>query len=173
MFPQTDFRSNTTVFFDHTFRVLLLEDCEFDRLRFSRMAKKSNILLDITTVTNLSELAVAADKATFNLVVLDYFLPQGTAVNAVEMLRNSDCNQDAKPIILSGNLDPKIALKSYRMGCGGYYEKAQLSTDLLVELIEKQKEKAVRKSNASVSQIPYGTQMGIEWLNALRPNSPV
>lgn len=83
--------------------ILVLDDSGFDRLRIRREIFQSGITANIDEVSCLCQLGPALDEKRYQMVIIDYFLPDGTGEEALDILVGHDINKNATPIIVSGN----------------------------------------------------------------------
>lgn len=110
---------------------LLLDDQTVDRMRIRRMAQRSKLPLNIVEATSLSAMSDAISKTTFDLFLLDYKLPVGDGLQAVDLIRNQPANRDAALIMITGNPAADVAVSAFRRGCTDLITKEDLSAELL------------------------------------------
>jgi len=83
--------------------ILILDDSSFDRLRIRREVSRSGITAQIDEIACLCHLQDALDGKRYDVVIIDYFLPDGTGVEALDILLGHEVNRNAKPLLVSGN----------------------------------------------------------------------
>ncbi len=84
-------------------RVLILDDCSFDRLRMKREIAQSGIEAKVDEISCLCQLSEALRNTTYDVAVIDYYLPDGTGEDAIDILLADEDNKDAKLLLISGN----------------------------------------------------------------------
>ena len=85
------------------FGILILDDSSFDRLRIKREVSKAGLSAVIDEISCLCHLEDALNKKRYDLAVIDYFLPDGTGEQAIDVLLNHEINKSAKILLVSGN----------------------------------------------------------------------
>jgi|GEM_PF-2946484 len=83
--------------------VLILDDCSFDRLRIKREIAQSGIAAKIDEISCLCQLSGALNSTIYDVAIIDYYLPDGTGDDALDILLADDANKDAKLLLVSGN----------------------------------------------------------------------
>ncbi|MFK7941275.1 MAG: response regulator [Roseovarius sp.] len=114
---------------------LILDDEAIDRSRLRRMAKHSKLPLKIFEAPSLSAMSDAMEEEAFDLFFLDYKLPEGDGLDAVNLIRNQPANCDAALIMITGLEARDLAVSAFRQGCDDLITKAELSPDLLKDRI--------------------------------------
>lgn len=112
-------------------KALLLDDSMFDRARIRRMSRKTELTLDLTEVGDIAELRQAIAREVFDLVFIDYRLPQGDGLDVLEYIKNSPLNSDAATIMITGNGDMETAVMAMRNGCHDFLTKDEMTADQL------------------------------------------
>jgi DNA-binding NarL/FixJ family response regulator len=108
-------------------RVLILDDQRFDRHRLARLCSGLDIKCALTNANTLADFAAIIDVAQFELVLLDYGLPDGTGFDALSMVRLSPDNCNAALIMVSGQDQENLAQEALKAGCSDYIPKDDLS----------------------------------------------
>lgn len=83
--------------------ILILDDSSFDRLRIRREITKAGVMAAIDEISCLCHLSEALAGKTYDFVVIDYFLPDGTGDEAVDMVLADQNNFNARLVLVSGN----------------------------------------------------------------------
>jgi len=95
-------------------RVLLIEDDQVDRMALERLVEKAGLAYDFSVVSNLSDGKRLLDSEPFAIVISDYHLPDGTAM---EILQKP---LDLPVIVITGAGDERIAVQAMRAGAADY-----------------------------------------------------
>ncbi len=98
-------------------RVLLIEDDQIDRMAFERLVRKQALGYDCTLAGSLEEGFEAVEARDFDVVISDYHLPDGTAL---ELFRR---DLDLPIIVITGAGDEQIAVEAMRAGASDYLVK--------------------------------------------------
>lgn len=95
-------------------RVLLIEDDKVDQMAFKRFVRDENILYDYAIAGSISEAIKFLEDNKFDIIIADYFLGDGTALDIFELVLNT-------PIILATGVgDEEIAIKAMKSGAYDY-----------------------------------------------------
>lgn len=108
-------------------RALLLDDSTFDRARIRRLSKSTDLPLQMDEVGSLEELENAISATAYDLVLIDYRLPVGNGILALEKLKNHHLNNAAATIMITGNAQLEIAVAAMRGGCHDFLTKDQMT----------------------------------------------
>jgi DNA-binding NarL/FixJ family response regulator len=69
------------------------------------------------------------------MVVLDYSLPDGDGLEALDYLKSHPVNRAATRVMVAGEENLDIAIAAVKNGCHGYIPKARLTADALREAV--------------------------------------
>lgn len=108
-------------------RVLVLDDQRFDRHRLARLCSGLDMATEISNADSLSSMAEALANERYDLIFLDYFLPDGNGLQALDMVRLSALNCNAAIIMVAGEGMEGVAEEALRGGCSDYILKDDLS----------------------------------------------
>jgi CheY-like chemotaxis protein len=108
-------------------RVLVLDDQRFDRHKLCRMCSALPIKCEVAQADSLSAFAKQIEEAAFDLVFVDYSLPDGSGIDALEMLHLSPRNNDATSIMITSFDEEPISFEAMMRGCADYITKDELS----------------------------------------------
>ena len=108
-------------------QVLVLDDQRFDRHRISRLCTGLEMEIEVAHADCLSSFAAQLVATRFDLIFLDYFLPDGTGLEALDMIRLSALNCNAAVIMVAGDGMEGLAEQALRGGCSDYILKDDLS----------------------------------------------
>lgn len=84
-------------------KILILDDSKFDRLRINREIQQTGVLAETDEIFCLCSLKSMLEANSYDLIVVDYYLPDGTGEDALKMIAADPLNFDAKTILVSGN----------------------------------------------------------------------
>ena len=112
-------------------RALMLDDDGFDRSRLRRFGRDSGLAIDFDEVADLPEFDAALDGACYDLILVDYHLPEGDGLQAVERVRAHARNARAPMVMVAGRDDAGLAVSAMRGGCLDFLTKDSLSPDAL------------------------------------------
>ena len=102
---------------DTRYKILLIEDNELDRMAFERFVENEKHLYDFTAAGSVSEAQNILDSEKFDVIVSDYSLGDGTALDILNSVKNI-------PIILTtGASDEEVAIKAWKAGAYDYLPK--------------------------------------------------
>ena len=112
-------------------QTLLLDDSAFDRARIRRMSGKIDLNVNLTEVSGIAELKAAIETRLFDLVLIDYRLPQGDGLDVLACIQQSDLNCNAGLIMIPGEGDTRTAVTAMRNGCHDFLTKDAMTADQL------------------------------------------
>jgi len=118
---------NSSPYVPSLISVLVLDDQRFDRHKINRLCATLPMQCDISHADSLSALNTLLDNAAFDLVLVDYGLPDGDGIDALEMIRLSPRNCNAASIMVTGFDEESIAFEAMTRGCADYITKDELS----------------------------------------------
>lgn len=102
---------------DARYKVMLVEDDKLDRMAFLRFIEKENLKYDCKAASSISEAKEILDSETFDIIVSDFSLGDGTALDVFNITNNT-------PIILvTGAGDEEVAIKAWKAGAYDYLPK--------------------------------------------------
>ena len=102
---------------EERYAVLLVEDDEVDQMAFKLAVKKNNLPYDYTVAGSVAEAADLLKTRTFDIVIVDYKLGDGTAFDVFDILG------DRPRIFTTGAGDQEIAIKAMKAGAYDYLVK--------------------------------------------------
>lgn len=98
-------------------KVLLIEDSKIDQMAFKRMVKQETLLYDYTIASSIAEAKEILASQTFEIVISDHQLGDGTAFDILSLKINT-------PIIYTtGSGNEEVAVKAMKMGAYDYLVK--------------------------------------------------
>ena len=108
-------------------QVLILDDERFDRHRLARFCSGLDICVAVTNASTLEDFRTKLANQRFELILLDYMLPDGTGLDAMESVRLSAANVNAATIMITGQGQDDVAAEAISYGCADYLTKDELS----------------------------------------------
>jgi len=96
-------------------KLLYIEDDEIDRKAFERFVAREKLPYDYVRAVSVSEGNRALKRVTFDVVVADYLLDDGTALDLLEAIQ-----ADVPFIVLTGKGDEQIAVQAMKAGASDY-----------------------------------------------------
>ncbi|MEX0280819.1 MAG: response regulator [Arenibacterium sp.] len=112
-------------------KALILDDSAFDRQRLRRLAKDMHLPIEFAEVSSISGLTEALDACRYDVIFIDYVLPKGNGIEALELVRNHYRNRHSATIMLTGDDRSEVAVDSLRNGCTDYVFKGSLTSEIL------------------------------------------
>lgn len=95
--------------------VLVLEDDRVDRMAFERMVRESALPYDYTCVGSVEQCLGALNKRSFDVLVTDYRLGDGTALDLFPHL-----DSDLPVIVVTGAGGEEVAVEAMKSGASDY-----------------------------------------------------
>ena len=96
------------------YKVLLVEDDKLDQMAFKRLVEEEKLPYDCTIAGSVSEAQSMLGSEQFDVVIADYSLGDGTALDVLDSAKNT-------PVILvTGVGDEETAIKTWRAGVYDY-----------------------------------------------------
>lgn len=99
------------------YKVLLVEDDVIDQMAFKKLIQQKELAYEYTVVGSADEAAAALSKESFDLVITDYLLGDGTAFDVMKLL------VDTPIIVTTGAGNEEVAVKAMHQGAHDYLVK--------------------------------------------------
>lgn len=128
-------RDTVMVDYRNTFDVLILDDDTFEQRRLERQLRATGLPVTTVTTTTADEFALALDQKTFDIVLIDYLLPDSDGLSAQRLVQDHDVNRAASVVMMSNQMRTDVAIKSTKLGSLDCLDKGQLDTIKLRELM--------------------------------------
>ncbi len=95
-------------------RILLIEDDTLDQMAFTRMVREQNLAYECTMAASVAKAKAVLNNEMFDVVIIDYFLGDGTAFDVLDSVRNT-------PIIFAtGAGTEELAVEAMKAGAKDY-----------------------------------------------------
>lgn len=117
------------------FDVLILDDSRFDQNRIIRACGKTGLPVRSWVAADLPEFEAALDQRAYDVVFIDYLLPQGNGLQAQRIVHNHPMNFGAAVVMISSEMRTDVAVASMKKGSLDCLDKDALSVDKLRELM--------------------------------------
>ncbi|MWD27037.1 response regulator [Aquicoccus sp. SCR17] len=114
---------------------LIVDDSEFDRRRIRRLSVETALHIDLDEADSIRALPDRLEAADFDVILLDYALPEGDGLEALEMVRRSARNAGCPVIMVAGGDQPSVAVRALKEGCSDYLTKHELNAQRLKNAI--------------------------------------
>ena len=112
-------------------RVLLLDDSNFDRARIRRISRKTDLVIDMDEVDSIEEMDRAVKANSYDLILVDYRLPVGDGLVALNHLLEDPRNRDAGKIMITGEAVLGTAVEAMRIGFHDFLTKDDINPQML------------------------------------------
>ncbi|MFL0799500.1 MAG: EAL domain-containing protein [Agarilytica sp.] len=107
--------------------ILLVDDDQVDRALIVRALKKSDLQPSITEALSVDEGLRLYSKELFDIVLLDYRMPERDGIEMIVELRNEPKNQSTAIVMMSASEDEELALQCIRAGAQDFITKSEIS----------------------------------------------
>lgn len=125
--------------------ILIVDDVRYDRTRLKRMCEKLEFSVLIREAESLESLGNALELDRFDLIFVDFQLPDGSGLQALDAIRFHEKNINAATIMVTGNDQVEIAIDAMKNGCSDFLKKNNLSD----ESVRRAAINALQKANLS------------------------
>lgn len=136
--------------------ILLVDDDKVDRMAAQRALKSSDLDTEVEEVDLAADALAAIGERSFHCVLLDYYLPDGDALEILRRLAGP--STPAPPvIILTHRGNESVAVELMKAGAADYLPKNELTGSRISQSIRnalrvRQAEEAVRQAHAALEQ---------------------
>ena len=147
--PKTYAGGKTILNLDQHVSILAIEDKDDD---FSKVRQilRDHHQLALTRVKSIREAFDRIDKDSFDLIFLDYMLPDGTGLEFLEAVNSKGI--ETPVVVITGQGDELIASRIIQAGAYDYLPKAKVSGKALLRIISNALEKAGLKREMRMAQ---------------------
>lgn len=108
--------------------ILIVDDQRFDRLRLKRLINALEFETHVVEADCLETMGTMLQIDKFDLILLDYNLPDGNGLQALDAVRLDPKNRQAATIMIAGDGQTEIAIEALKRGCSDYITKDDLSS---------------------------------------------
>ncbi|HXG46396.1 MAG TPA: response regulator [Methylomirabilota bacterium] len=143
---------------DRRLKVLLLEDVASDAELIERELQRSGLDFTSLRVETREQFIDALDRATPDIILADYTLPQFSALDALQLLRERGCRSPL--ILVTGSNSEEIAVECMKEGAEDYILKSSLkrlpsAVRRSYQKLEAERERAAAAQAARRSEEQY------------------
>lgn len=107
--------------------VLIVEDDAFDRTRLKRLCAGFDFTVTVTCADTLAGMESAMEKGRFDLILLDYTLPDGEGERGLAMISAAPRHRDVATIIITSREEPEVMNRAMEGGAFDFLRKRDLS----------------------------------------------
>ncbi|MBL3701785.1 response regulator [Sulfitobacter sp. BDSS02] len=154
-------------------KALILDDSVFDRRRIRRLSDDTALGITLDETASIEGLQEALDQERFDVILIDYNLPQGNGIEALQVIRNHQVNGSCPTIMVTGDDKSDVAVKSLKMGCEDYLTKDEMTPETLKSSIVGAIKSAAKNTGIDAlvqSEIEQVTSVIMaKYTNALQP----
>lgn len=137
-------------------KALIIEDSEDDTFLLVRNLKQNDFNVDYIRIETEQQMIEALDDESWDIIIADHTLPTFSSTEALSLIQKN--NLDIPLIILSGNINPKIAIESMRNGAKDFIMKddtSRLIPAIERELFEKNMRHEKKKADEQLIYLAY------------------
>ncbi|MEM9636489.1 MAG: response regulator [Pseudomonadota bacterium] len=107
--------------------ILVVDDQRFDRTRLKRLIDGLEFETHVVEADRLETMGSMLQRDKFDLILVDYNLPDGNGLMALDAIRLDPKNRQAATIMITGDGQSEIAIEALKRGCSDYITKDDLS----------------------------------------------
>lgn len=121
----------------HSFKALILDDSNFDRLRLKRHINGTGMPVQVDEISCLCLLEGALARRSYDLIIIDYYLPDGNGEEALDMIYSHPLQRSAMALLTSGNSwKAEIGVQKLPQNTD-FIAKSRLSSEILARLLHQ------------------------------------
>jgi PAS domain S-box-containing protein len=95
-------------------KILFIEDDKMDQMAFTRAVQEQDLPYDCTIAGSVSKAKSILDTEQFDIVIADYALGDGTALDVLDSVKNTPV------VIVTGTGNEEVAVKAWKAGAYDY-----------------------------------------------------
>lgn len=138
---------------------LLLDDSDFDRRRIQRMTDGLGLDIVLDSVPSIAALEAMLERQSFDLIMLDFRLPEGDGFDALEVVRANLRNRDAATVMITADARTDVAVAAVKGGCMDFIAKSSMDGDLLREVMVAALDHNRQRLAAARGAMPHPRQL--------------
>ena len=116
-------------------RILIVEDDSVDRKQIRRCLETSAMAVEVDEASTISAGVAALKAAAYDLVILDHILPDGSGIDMIRQLRQSEL--EIPVIVTTGYGSELLVVELLRAGAFDYIPKDQITADILYRSVAR------------------------------------
>jgi|TARA_B110000908_G_C10234053_1_gene442268 DNA-binding NtrC family response regulator len=95
------------------------------------MSQNTSLMVALTEISSIAEMKDAVAREVFDLILINYRLPQGDGLEVLAHIQASTLNNDVASIMITGNGDMETAVTAMRNGCHDFLTKEPMTAEQL------------------------------------------
>lgn len=148
---------------DTKIKAAIVDDDVVSRMAVRRLVDKAKLKMDIQEFSTIEPFAAALENSTFDLVFLDFMLPDGNGLDALRAVTTSALNASTATIMIATLSDVHIAVTALKHGCSDYIVKEDLSPATLRRAVHNGLQKAdLRNKVDQAAEVLARLQMALK-----------
>jgi two-component system, cell cycle response regulator len=147
--PKTYAGGKTILNLDQQIAILYIEDKDADYAKIERLLQ-AHQQLKMIRVKSIAEAFRHMERQRFDLIFLDYLLPDGTALEFLEAVNSKGL--ETPVVVITGKGDELIASRIIQAGAYDYLPKSKVSGKVLLRIITNAMEKAGLRREMRIAQ---------------------
>jgi two-component system cell cycle response regulator len=147
--PKSYAGGETILDLDQPVSILSVEDKDDDFARIKEVLRDHQ-RLELTREKSLADALARLEKVRYDLVFIEYLLPDGTALEFLEAVNSKGI--ETPVVVITSQGDELIASRMIQAGASDYLPKAKVSGDVLLRIISNALEKAGLRREMRLAQ---------------------
>jgi PleD family two-component response regulator len=116
--------------------VLVLDDSRFDAERIARQCRQTDLPVVVEAVEDIDGYARALATRRFDLIFVDYLMPEVDGLQACKLLRENGASNAGCPVVMvAGAGRHDVAVQAMKSGCIDYVTKDEIGSGLIRDLL--------------------------------------
>jgi len=116
-------------------KAVILDDDLFDRARMRRFLERSGVRVHAVEAESLEDFGRLLATTTFDLLLIDYWLPHGNGFDAFDLHLQSAKNRETAAVLVSRRAEEPLAAEAVNRGFKAFIGKDELSSARLLSVI--------------------------------------
>ncbi len=118
-------------------KILIVDDDLVDRKALTRVLKKNIVACEVVEVETVDESLIVLKQQKFDVVFLDYNLPQRSGLDLLLEINGDGCVKNTVFIMISTDEEHRLSQACREAGARGFLAKTALSSATLKQAISK------------------------------------
>ena len=118
---------------DKRVRILVVEDDSVDRKQIRRCLETSAMAVEVEEASTIAAGMTAMKASAYDLVILDHILPDGSGIDMIRQMRQSDL--EIPVIVTTGYGSELLVVELMKAGAFDYIPKDQIAADILYRAV--------------------------------------
>lgn len=133
---------------------VVLDDDLFDRARMRRFLERSGLQIETVEAETLEEFEHLLSSTSFDVLLIDFWLPQGNGFDAFDLHLQSARNRDTAAVLVSRRAEVSVAAEALQKGFKAVIGKDELSAARLRSIVLGLDDKTTPTPEATASAGP-------------------